>query len=133
MPEGEYKEFIVGGVNLNTVRNDDEERPYKEDDPYFEPNNAGYYGIVWMNYIYNYCAIYLGPKATNNFFPRPTSRSLQKAYKEDEIKHWILASRIATYTIFILSLEYLSICLKKGATLEECQEPMYLEHYIAKA
>ena len=46
VPKREYEEFIVGGVNLNTARNDGEERSYKEDDPYLEPNNAGHYDIA---------------------------------------------------------------------------------------
>ena len=43
--EREYKEFIVIRVNLNTVRNDDEEYLYNENDLYFEPNNIGYDNI----------------------------------------------------------------------------------------
>jgi len=42
----EYEEFTVIGVNFNTIKNDDEEYPYNEDDLYFEPNNIGYNSIV---------------------------------------------------------------------------------------
>ena len=45
-PEGEYEEFTVIGVNLNTIRNDGEEYLYNEDDLYFESNNVGYNGII---------------------------------------------------------------------------------------
>jgi len=44
--KGEYKEFIVIGVNLNTVRNDGEEYLYDEDDLYLEFNNIGYNSII---------------------------------------------------------------------------------------
>jgi len=44
--EREYKEFIIIGVNLSTVRNDGEEYPYNEDDLYLEPNNVRYNGII---------------------------------------------------------------------------------------
>ena len=33
-------------INLNIVRNNNEEHLYDEDDLYFEFNNAGYYSIV---------------------------------------------------------------------------------------
>ncbi len=33
-------------VNLNIAKNNDKEHSYKEDDPYFEPNNVGYYNII---------------------------------------------------------------------------------------
>jgi hypothetical protein len=36
----------MGGVNLNTARNNGEKQPYKKDDPYLESNNIGHYGIV---------------------------------------------------------------------------------------
>jgi len=42
----EYKEFTVIGVNFNIVKRDGEEHLYKEDDLYFEFNNAGYDGII---------------------------------------------------------------------------------------
>lgn len=133
VPEGEHEEFTVGGVNLSTARNDGEERPHEEDDPYLEPNNAGHHGVAWMNCIYDYCAMHLGPKATNNFFPRPVNRPLRRAYREDETRHWILASRTASYATFTPSPEHPPMCLKEKATLEGCQEPACLEHYIAKA
>ncbi len=36
------------------------------------------------------------------------------------------------YKIFILSFEYPPIYVKEGATLEGCQEPSCLEHYLKK-
>ncbi len=33
-------------VNLNITKNNNEEYPYKKDDPYLEPNNAGYHNII---------------------------------------------------------------------------------------
>jgi hypothetical protein len=46
VPKGEYEEFIVKRVNFNTARNNGEERLYKENDPYFKPNNVGHYDIT---------------------------------------------------------------------------------------
>jgi hypothetical protein len=51
----EHEEFTVGRVNFNTIKNDGEEQLYEENNPYFEPNNAGYYRINWVNYIYDGC------------------------------------------------------------------------------
>ncbi len=34
------------GVNLSIIKNNNKEHLYNEDNPYFEPNNAGYYGII---------------------------------------------------------------------------------------
>ncbi len=44
--EGEYKEFIVIRVNLNTTKRDNKEYPYNKDDFYLEPNNIGYHNII---------------------------------------------------------------------------------------
>ncbi len=44
--EREYKEFTVIGVNLNIIRNDNEEYPYNEDNLYLESNNIGYDDII---------------------------------------------------------------------------------------
>jgi len=66
--EREYEEFIVIDVNLNIVRNDDEEYLYEENDLYLELNNIRYYSIVWINCIYNYYIFYLKFKVINNFF-----------------------------------------------------------------
>jgi len=44
--EREHEEFIVIRVNFNTVKKDDEEYPYEENDLYLEFNNAGYYNII---------------------------------------------------------------------------------------
>jgi hypothetical protein len=46
IPKREYKEFTIGGVNFSTVKNDGEERLYKEDDPYLKSNNTGYHDII---------------------------------------------------------------------------------------
>ncbi len=132
-PEREHKEFTVMGVNLSTARNDDEEHPHKEDDPYLEPNNAGHHGIAWMSCIYDYCAFHLGPKATNNFFPRAMFRPMRRAYTFEETEHWILTTRTAMYGTFTPSPEHPPMCIKEGATLEGCQEPSCLEHYLEKA
>ncbi len=64
----EYEEFIVIRINFNTVKRDNEEYLYNEDDLYFEFNNVEYNSIIWINYIYNYYAFYLESKAINNFF-----------------------------------------------------------------
>jgi len=44
--EREHEEFIVIGINLSIIKENGEKHPYNEDDPYLEPNNAGYYNIV---------------------------------------------------------------------------------------
>ena len=44
--EREYKEFIIIKVNLNTIKNNNEEYSYDEDDFYLEPNNIGYDDII---------------------------------------------------------------------------------------
>ncbi len=44
--EKEYEEFIIIDINFSTIKNDDEEHLYKENDLYFEPNNIGYHGII---------------------------------------------------------------------------------------
>ncbi len=46
MSKREYKEFIVIRVNLNIIRNNNEEYLYNEDNPYLESNNTGYNGII---------------------------------------------------------------------------------------
>jgi len=44
--EKEHEEFTVIKVNFNIVKNDDEEYPYNEDDPYLKLNNTGYNDII---------------------------------------------------------------------------------------
>ncbi len=44
--EKEHKEFIVIKINFNTVKNNDEEYLYNEDNLYFESNNVGYNNII---------------------------------------------------------------------------------------
>ncbi len=90
--EGEYEEFIMIDVNLSTIKNDDEEYLYEEDDLYFKPNNVRYYGIIQMNYIYDYYAFHLRPKAINNFFSRVMFKSIKKIYIFKEIEYWIFNS-----------------------------------------
>ncbi len=46
LSEKEYEEFIVIRVNLNIIKEDNEEYLYNEDDPYLEPNNIRYNGII---------------------------------------------------------------------------------------
>ncbi len=46
MFEGEYEEFTVIRVNLNTVRKDDKEQSYNEDNFYLEFNNVEHYNII---------------------------------------------------------------------------------------
>ena len=46
VPKGKHEEFTVIKVNLNTVRNNDEEHPYNKDDLYLKPNNAKYDDII---------------------------------------------------------------------------------------
>ncbi len=45
-PEGEYEEFTIIKINLNTVRNNGEEYLYDENDLYFEFNNIEYNSII---------------------------------------------------------------------------------------
>ncbi len=85
--EREYKEFIMIDVNLNTVRNDSEKYLYDKDDLYLESNNIKYYGIIWINYIYDYCTFHLRLKAINNFFPKTMFKLMKKTYIEEETKH----------------------------------------------
>ncbi len=59
---------MVIRVNLSITRNDNEEYLYDEDNLYFEFNNVGYDGIIWMNCIYDYCIFYLEFKVTYKFF-----------------------------------------------------------------
>ncbi len=73
-----------------------------------------------MNYIYNYCAFYLKPKATNNFFSKTMFKFIKKVYKEEEIRHQIFIIRTVMYKTFILSFEYSSIYIKEEAILEGC-------------
>ena len=68
------------GVNLSIAKNDGEEYLYKEDDLYFEPNNIGYHGIVWINYIYDYYTFHLESKAINNFFFKAIFKLIRKMY-----------------------------------------------------
>ena len=44
--EREHKEFIVIGINLNTVKNNGEKHPYNKDNLYLKPNNIRYNGIT---------------------------------------------------------------------------------------
>ncbi len=44
--EREYEEFTIIGVNLSTVKKDNEEYLYDEDDLYLEFNNVGYNSII---------------------------------------------------------------------------------------
>ncbi len=44
--EREYEKFIVIRVNLNIVKNNNEEHLYNEDDLYLESNNTGYNDII---------------------------------------------------------------------------------------
>ncbi len=116
--EKEHEEFIVIGVNLSIAKNDDEKHLYKEDDLYFEPNNVGYYGIVWISCIYDYYVLYLGFKTINNFFFRTIFKPIKKVYIFEETKYWIFTIRIAIYGIFIPSLEHLPMNMKEGIILE---------------
>ena len=75
-----YKEFIVINVNLSITKNDGEEHLYNKDDLYFEFNNAGYDGIIQMNYIYNCYRFYLRPKIINNFFFKTIFKFIKKVY-----------------------------------------------------
>ena len=69
------------------MRRNDEEYLYEKDDLYFELNNVGHYNIVQINYIYNYYAFYLEPKAINNFFFKVIFRFIKKMYKEEETRY----------------------------------------------
>ncbi len=73
-----------------------------------------------MNYIYNYCILYLKPKTTYNFFSKAIFKPIRKTYKEEETRHLILTIRIAIYGTFTLLLKYPPIYIKKEATLERC-------------
>ncbi len=42
----EYKEFTVIKINLNTVKKDNEEYPYNENNLYLKLNNIGYHNII---------------------------------------------------------------------------------------
>ncbi len=46
MFEKEYKEFTIIRVNFSTMRRDDEEHLYNEDDLYLEFNNIRYHDII---------------------------------------------------------------------------------------
>ncbi len=86
-----------------------------------------------MNYIYDYCAFYLGPKATNNFFFKTMFRPIKKIFREKEMRYWIFTTKITIYKTFTSSLEHPSIYMKDRVTLKKYQEPSYLEHYFEKA
>ncbi len=129
----EHEEFIMIDVNFNIVKNDDKEYLYKEDDLYLEPNNVGYYSIIWMNYIYNYCVFHLRFKATNNFFFKVIFKLIKRIYTFEEIEHWICTIKTAIYRTFTLSFEYSLIYIKEEAMLERYQKSCYLEHYFEKA
>ncbi len=131
--EGEHEEFIVININLNTIRNDSEEHLHKENDLYLEPNNIGYYNIIWMNCIYNYCAFHLRPKTTNNFFSKTIFKPMKKMYTFEETEHWILTARTTIYGTFIPSPKHPPIYTKEGAILKGYQEPSCLIHYLEKA
>jgi len=85
-----------------------------------------------MNYIYNYCVFYLRPKTTNNFFPKAIFKPIKKVYIKEKTRYWIFTIRITIYKTFISSSEHPLIYIKERATLERCQEPSYLEHYLEK-
>ncbi len=118
--EGEYKEFTVIRVNLSIIKNDSEEHLYNKDDFYFKPNNARYNNIIWINYIYNYCAFHLKSKAINNFFLKTMFRPMKKVYKEEKTRYQIFTIRIAMYRTFILSFKYPPIYIKKETILKRC-------------
>ncbi len=85
-----------------------------------------------MSCIYDYCAFYLGPKTTNNFFSRTIFKLIKKVYIFEEIEYWILTVRIAVYRTFISSPKYPPMYTKEEAILEGCQEPSYLVYYFEK-
>ena len=114
----EYKEFIIIKVNFNIIREDDEEYLYKEDDFYFELNNAGYNDIIWINYIYDYYIFYLGSKTIYNFFFKTIFRFIRKTYRKEKTRHWILTIKTMMYGIFISLFKYPPMCIKEGTTLE---------------
>ncbi len=118
--EREYKEFIVIGVNLNTVKKDSEEYLYKEDDLYLEFNNIGYNGIIWINCIYDCYGFYLRFKAINNFFFKTIFKPIRKTYREEKTRHWIFTTKIAMYRTFILSFEHPPMYIKERIILERC-------------
>ncbi len=118
--EREYEEFTMMGINLSTTKNDSEEHLYNEDNPYFEPNNAGYHSIIQISYIYNYCVFYLRFKIINNFFSRAIFRLIRKVYIFEETEHWIFTIRTTIYKIFISSLEHFLIYIKDETILKRC-------------
>ncbi len=118
--EGKYEEFIVIRVNLSIIKRDNKEYLYNEDDFYLEFNNAGYNGIIQINCIYNYYALYLKPKAINIFFFKIIFKLIKKIYREEKTKYWILTIRTTIYRTFILSFEYPSIYIKERAILKRC-------------
>ena len=85
-----------------------------------------------MNYIYNYYALHLKSKATNNFFFKTIYKPINKTYREEEIKYWILITKTTIYRTFIPSFEYLLIYIKEKTTLEGYQKPSCLKHYLEK-
>ncbi len=86
-----------------------------------------------MNYIYNYCALHLRPKATNNFFSKAIFRPIKRIYTFEETEHWILTIKTTIYGIFTPSLKHPPIYIKEDAILKRYQEPSYLEYYFKKA
>ncbi len=42
----EYEEFTIIKINLNIVKNNNEEYSYNEDNPYLEFNNVEYNNII---------------------------------------------------------------------------------------
>ncbi len=129
----EYKEFIIIGVNLNTIRNNGEEYLYDENDFYFEPNNIAYNNIIQMNCIYNYYIFYLEFKAIYNFFFKAIFKLIRKIYREEETRHWIFTTRITIYRTFIPLSKHPLIYIKERTILEGCQESFCLEYYLKKA
>ncbi len=115
-----HEEFIVIKVNFNTIKKDDEEYPYNEDDLYFESNNIEHYNIIWINCIYNYCVLYLEFKVINNFFFKAIFRFMRKAYIEKEMRYWIFTIKTTIYRIFISSFKHLLIYIKDKIILEGC-------------
>ncbi len=114
----EYNKFIVIKVNFSIVKNNGEEYLYNENNLYFEFNNAGYNGIIQMNYIYNYYIFYLKFKTINNFFFKIMFRFIKKIYKEEETRYWIFTIKTMIYRTFILSFKYPSIYIKEKVILE---------------
>ncbi len=85
--EKEYKEFIMIGVNLNTIRNDGKKYLYDKDDPYLEFNNVKHHNIIWLSCIDNYYIFYLKFKTTNNSFSKAIFKSIKKIYTKEETRH----------------------------------------------